>query len=592
MEKKLLIILLCILCKVSLAQTSYTTIPDPNFEKALAAFDDIPEDGKVPTAKIREIKTLSISAKGITDISGIEDFINLETLGCNENLLTTLDLSANSNLKILSCSANRLSQLDLSTNTKLQSLSCIDNQLTVLNLKNENNSILSTVVTLNNPNLRCILIDNEDLAIQGQGVYSAWTKDGFSRYTEDCNVDVTKRYTIIPDPEFEKALVSFDNITGIGDGLIPTANIKDVKRLIFNGAITDITGIEGFEALEFLGFKNTELVTIDLSSNTMLKELICVSGKLEYINLSGNSLLEALSCSGNSITTLDLSNNPKLKILKCNQNELTAINLSNTSSLEELLCANNKLNTLKISTNTALRILNCTANYIQNFDSTANLKLEILAIAGNQIKELDITNNTSLQVIDFSSNQVARFDPTKNTELNRIECRGNLLQTLDLSKNGKMEKVTCRSNKLHFINAQNNTTSTSFEIDSRSNSPSLCIQVDHPEAATNKQGIYANWKEDVTTSYSENCNLLGVADINTHLQVKIYPNPSSGVFGTSGDLIIDQIEVISSTGNSMQIFDFKKSKAKNIDISNLPKGIYFLKINSQKGTAIKKILLN
>ena len=54
----------------------YTTIPDPNFEAALSAYDDIPSDGQVPTANISGVTSLNVSNKSISDLTGIEGFLH------------------------------------------------------------------------------------------------------------------------------------------------------------------------------------------------------------------------------------------------------------------------------------------------------------------------------------------------------------------------------------------------------------------------------------------------------------------------------------------------------------------------------------
>lgn len=60
----------------------------------------------------------------------------LVQLWCNNNYLTSLDLSSSTKLEDLSCYSNQLTLLDVSNNTKLYSLYCDDNQLTSLNVDN------------------------------------------------------------------------------------------------------------------------------------------------------------------------------------------------------------------------------------------------------------------------------------------------------------------------------------------------------------------------------------------------------------------------------------------------------------------------
>ena len=74
-----------------------TEIPDPNFEQALIdlGFDTAPINGSVPTANISGITFLDVQNKNISDLTGIEDFTALTQLYCDQNQLTSLDVSAN-----------------------------------------------------------------------------------------------------------------------------------------------------------------------------------------------------------------------------------------------------------------------------------------------------------------------------------------------------------------------------------------------------------------------------------------------------------------------------------------------------------------
>jgi len=95
----------------------------------------------------------------ITDLTGIEAFINLDTLICSYNRITSLDVSGftrlikldcmvneigsldvsrNVLLEDLRCSRNPLTALDVSANTKLTNLRCYDNQLSSLNVSSQN----------------------------------------------------------------------------------------------------------------------------------------------------------------------------------------------------------------------------------------------------------------------------------------------------------------------------------------------------------------------------------------------------------------------------------------------------------------------
>ena len=65
------------------------------------------------------VTELNIYNRAITDMTGIEAFVNLEKLGCGENKLTSLDVSKNTALKALNCGSNQLTTLDVSNHPAL-----------------------------------------------------------------------------------------------------------------------------------------------------------------------------------------------------------------------------------------------------------------------------------------------------------------------------------------------------------------------------------------------------------------------------------------------------------------------------------------
>lgn len=78
--------------------------------------------------------TLTINSAGMTTLAGIGHFASLKELQCQNNQLTSLNLSGLPNLLDLSCGNNQLTSLNLSGLTSLTKLVCYNNKLTSLNL--------------------------------------------------------------------------------------------------------------------------------------------------------------------------------------------------------------------------------------------------------------------------------------------------------------------------------------------------------------------------------------------------------------------------------------------------------------------------
>lgn len=217
------------------------------FEDKLIALgiDKDGKNGSILSAEILNVKSIDISNSGITNLSGIEYFMNLESLICKGNLLSSIDFSKNTLLKYLdcsnnpltaldvsknillvelycdggvaitnktttakntgtgrltaldlsnnllltklSCSNNQIVNLDLSKNTLLTDVNCSNNNLQNLNLNNSNNTKMLTVNFKSNSSLFCIKVDNTAYS----NTNWAEAKDTTTRYSEDCEAPLT-----------------------------------------------------------------------------------------------------------------------------------------------------------------------------------------------------------------------------------------------------------------------------------------------------------------------------------------------------------------------------------------------------------------
>ncbi len=163
-------------------------IPDEIFLHVLIKQGvDINGDGIVTENEAEMVTSLDVSDEYISDLTGIEAFIHLDTLNCSLNLLTMLDVSSVRSLKTLLCYGNRLSALDVLNNTALEQLSCSNNRLISLNISENtaltslfcgDNKLTSLDVSrnINLTSLSCDLnpIDNIDLLISIVPVILIW----------------------------------------------------------------------------------------------------------------------------------------------------------------------------------------------------------------------------------------------------------------------------------------------------------------------------------------------------------------------------------------------------------------------------------
>ena len=96
--------------------------------------------------------------------------------------------------------------------------------------------------------------------------------------------------TLIPNPNFEQALIDLGYDSGTINGSVPTADISGITSLdVYNYNITDLTGIEDFTALTSLSCDSNQLTSLDVSNNTALTYLNCYDNQLTSLDVrNGN----------------------------------------------------------------------------------------------------------------------------------------------------------------------------------------------------------------------------------------------------------------------------------------------------------------
>ena len=118
-------------------------------------------DGKISEKEASVVRGLRLSDFKIRCIDEISYFTALETLYCDHNQLTSLDVSKNTELMGLNCDNNQLTSLDVSKNTKLGWFYCDNNQLTSLDVSK--NTELSYLYCNNNQLTSLDLSKNAEL---------------------------------------------------------------------------------------------------------------------------------------------------------------------------------------------------------------------------------------------------------------------------------------------------------------------------------------------------------------------------------------------------------------------------------------------
>ncbi|MBQ4432413.1 MAG: hypothetical protein II877_12990, partial [Synergistaceae bacterium] len=117
------------------AELNTTNFPDDSFREYLSANFDKDGDEWLDTSEISAVTNIDVRGTesqkgGIYSLKGIEYFTSLETLHCEYNGLTDLDLSKNTRLSWLECQHNEIETLNISGCSSLWVLICGSNKIT------------------------------------------------------------------------------------------------------------------------------------------------------------------------------------------------------------------------------------------------------------------------------------------------------------------------------------------------------------------------------------------------------------------------------------------------------------------------------
>lgn len=84
--------------------------------------------------------------------------------------------------------------------------------------------------------------------------------------------------------------------------------------------------------------------------------------------------------------------------------------------------------------------------------------------------------------------------------------------------------------------------------------------------------------------------MLGIQEEVVEENLTLYPNPTSDQFNiASANALIKSIAVMDMTGRTIQTIK-ANSLSQNVNVSNLPRGIYLIQVDLETGKAVKKLI--
>lgn len=171
-----------------------------------------------------------------------------------------------------------------------------------------------------------------------------------------------------------------------------------------------------------------QVLSLDVTKATALKDLTANANKLTSIDLTKNTELEKLTISNNQLTSIDISKCTKLTTLDITNNLLTAIDITKNQALQTLRISQNK--------------------FAGELDLSTNPTIKSVYALGMELNSVKIGNNTAEKpYFSFNNNKLTSIDASgiqdagnatlwlMGNQLTEIKLPSAKMKTLNISKN-------------------------------------------------------------------------------------------------------------------------------------------------------------
>ena len=235
--------------------------PDDNFREYLLG-QDYGKDGVRTGREIMNITEMDVYDMEISSLQGIEYFTALTVLDCDDNELTTLDISKNTALVTLYCSMNYLTSLDITNNVALVYLDCYDNELTSLDV----------------------------------------SKNTALKYL-DCEENMITALDISMCTELVSLACGYNDLTQLD-----ISNLTYLEYLYCYDNYLTTLDVSNNPNLEKLKCEDNQLSSLDISNNPYLWLVYCDGNQISSLDVSKNTELRYLSITRNKISGQNMDN--------------------------------------------------------------------------------------------------------------------------------------------------------------------------------------------------------------------------------------------------------------------------------------------
>ncbi|MES2486983.1 MAG: T9SS type A sorting domain-containing protein [Bacteroidota bacterium] len=588
-------------------------------------------------AAVTDLRELNCAHNQLTSLT-VAGLDHLEILMCNNNQLSALAFTGMEYLVSVNCSFNNISQLDFSDCPQFNALSCSSNNITYLNLKN--GALQDGGATNNwtgNAGLAYVCIDEDEAAIVNNllatGGYTNATANSFCSFTPGGNYNTIDGTLTFDDEgngcdsgDFSQKFVKVGATAGAESCSAFTDALGHYEFYMLEG---NFTIVPQFEESYYTASPSTGSVNFPPGVYSQQTVDFCIAPagvnpdieivmepiippvpgqdaiyKMVYKNKGSQVLNGSVNCTWDFSRFNFYTNSfmPYATDMQFNGNMATYIwdytNLQPFESREVLI-------TLGVHTPTDA--VPVTVGDVLTFDAAASATGDVLpadnnhtlsqeavaSYSGNSITCIEGTAAPVTAIGEYMhyvvrytnegtgmvSNVVIEndFDPAQ-FDVSSIQIL-NSSQPVTASVTGNRLRISVQSANLSATGGGN----ILFKAKSKSN----LVQ----GAAINSQArIFYDYSAPVDTNTATTVfNIMGTDTPVLDNSVKVYPNPANSLINISVAGQLQSVQLYDIQGRLLQTVLVNDTTA-TLDVSGRAAGIYFVKVTTDKGLKVEKIV--
>lgn len=300
-----------------------------------------------------------------------------------------------------------------------------------------------------------------------------------------------------------------------------------------------------------------------------------------------------LACYYCQLSTLDVSNSTALIELYCSNNTINNLTLGNNTELSRFICANNQLSNLNLSKCTALTYFNCSENQLDDLDVSNNAELLDFYCFINQLVHLDVSNNVKLTRLDCYNNHLSLSDLYVATKITQGDIGSHRLmpQTIGIGEVLFSDQSIFDGIYTDYVVIKDCFAAPQTDYTIVNGTLIFHTTGNYSVTMTNAAIVSSFWWNPIQIFVDINVSNVGIVGRDNYPSVQIYPNPTTGKLQIeNGELRIESVAIFDMTGKCYLTLIASRTTETTFDISELPAGVYFVKIRTAADEVVKKVV--